>query len=113
MHELAVTQSILAIVLEKARKVKAQRISEVDLLLGRLTGYIPECIELQFKILSRDTEAAGASLVFHQPPARLHCRKCDVVFESEVFDLTCPGCHTIEVDILSGAELRVETIEIE
>jgi hypothetical protein len=65
MHEFAVTKSILAIVLEKAREVKAGKITKIDLLVGRLTGYIPEQIQLQFDILCRNTEAAGASLIFH------------------------------------------------
>ena len=113
MHELAITQSILSIVLQKAQEVKARQITKVDLLVGRLTGYVPECIQLQFDILSRNTTAAGASLAFNQPPARLHCRKCDIDFTSDSFDLICPECHDLEVDILSGKELYVESIEVE
>ncbi len=113
MHELAVTKSILSIVLEKAWQVNAKKVISVDVLVGRLTGFIPECIKLQFDILSRDTEAAGASLIFHQPPAKLHCRKCNLDYASDSLDLTCPECHTLEIDILSGSELQVEDMEVE
>lgn len=113
MHELAITQSILSIVLQKAQEAKASQITKVDLLVGRLTGYVPECIRLQFDILSRNTAAAGADLSFNQPPAQLHCRKCSIDFTSDSFDLICPKCHDLEIDILSGRELFVESMEVD
>jgi hydrogenase nickel incorporation protein HypA/HybF len=111
MHELTITKSILDIVLQKAEEVKAGKISKVDLLVGRLTGYLPECIQLQFDILSHGTAASGARLSFHQPPINLHCRKCNIDYTSSSFDLKCPECHTMEIDILSGSELYVESME--
>ena len=113
MHEFAITQSILSIVLQKAYEAKATQITKVDLRVGRLTGYVPECIRLQFDILSRNTAAAGADLSFNQTPAELHCRKCGTDFTSDSFDLICPKCHNLEIDILSGRELYVESIEVE
>jgi len=112
MHEFAVTQSILSIVMQKAQEAKARKITKVDLLVGRLTGYVPECIQLQFDILSHGTAASGARLSFHQPPINLHCRKCNIDYTSESFDLKCPECLTMETDILSGSELCVESMEI-
>lgn len=112
MHEFAITKSVLSIVLEKAREVKASKVTTVDILVGKLTGYIPEYIQLQFDILSRNTEAAGASLVFHQPPAKLHCRRCNLDYASDSSEITCPECHTLEIDIITGAELRVESMEV-
>ncbi|OGO39472.1 MAG: hypothetical protein A2147_07655 [Chloroflexi bacterium RBG_16_57_8] len=113
MHELTITRGIISIVLQKAQEVEARRVTKVDLQLGRLTGCVPECIELQFRIMSRNTAAAGAHLVFHQPPARLHCRKCDRDYTSDSLDLICPECHTLEMDILSGSELYVESMDVE
>jgi hydrogenase nickel incorporation protein HypA/HybF len=113
MHELAITQSILSIVLLKAREISAVKITKIDLQVGRLTGYLPESIQLQFAFLSKGTEAAGAWLSFYQPAANLHCRKCDIKYTTNSFDLACPHCYTLETDILSGTELSVESMEIE
>ena len=113
MHEFTITKNILSIVLQKAHEVEARKITNVDLLVGRLTGYVPECIQLQFSILSRNTAAAGASLSFNQPPVKLHCRKCNIDFTSDSFDLMCPECHKLEIDILSGKELYIESMEAE
>ena len=113
MHEYTITQSILSIVLKEAREAKARKIKKIDLVIGRLTSFVPECIQLQFDILSRGTAAAGANLSFFQTPTKLHCRKCDFDYTSDSFDLECPECHTMKIDILSGSELRVESIEID
>ncbi len=113
MHEFAITQSILSIVLQKVREVDASKITKIELLIGRLTGYVPECIQLQFDILSRGSAAAGARLSFLQPPTKLHCRKCSYDYTSNSFDIRCPKCHNMEIDILSGSELSVESIEVE
>ncbi len=113
MHEFAITESLLSIVLEKAREVNARKVTRVDLLVGRLTGYVPECIQLQFDILSHGTEAFGASLAFHQPSTRLHCRRCNLDYSTDSQDITCPECRTLEIDILSGSELYIESIDVE
>jgi hydrogenase nickel incorporation protein HypA/HybF len=113
MHEFTITQGILSIVLQKARETQAGKITQIDLRVGKLTGYIPECIQLQFAILSKGTPAEGASLAFQQPAAKLHCRKCDIEYTTDSFDLACPRCHTLEMDILSGQELSVVSMEAE
>jgi hydrogenase nickel incorporation protein HypA/HybF len=113
MHEFTITKSILSIVLQKAREVNARQITKVYLRVGRLTGYVPECIQLQFDILSRNTEATGARLSFDQPPVKLHCRKCNFDFITDSIDLKCPKCHDMEIEILSGSELYVESMEAE
>jgi hydrogenase nickel incorporation protein HypA/HybF len=113
MHEFTITQNILDIVLEKAGEVKAVKVTKVNILMGRLTGYVPECIQLQFKILSHKTAAADALLTFHQPPSHLHCRNCNRDYTSDSLDLVCPECRTLEIDILSGSELLVESMEAE
>ena len=113
MHEFTITKSILSIVLQKAQEVEARQITKVDLRIGRLTGFVPECIQLQFDILSRNTAAADASLVFHQPETKLHCRKCERDYTSDSLELVCPRCHALEIDILSGTELFVESMDVE
>jgi hydrogenase nickel incorporation protein HypA/HybF len=113
MHEFTITQTILSIVLQKAREVQAGKITRIDLQVGRLTGFIPESIQLQFAILSKGTAAEGANLTFRQPPARVHCRKCNIEFSSESFDLACPDCHTLEIDVLCGQELWVDSMDVD
>ena len=113
MHELSITQNILSIVLEKAETAKASRVSKIDLVFGELSGVVDECVEFYFGFLSKDTIAAQASLSFSHPPIRLHCRKCDTIFSPDNYSWACSNCQEQEIEIISGRELYIESIEVE
>ena len=113
MHELPVTMSILSIVLEQATTTQASRISRINLTIGELSGIVIEYIETQFDLISRDTIAAGAILSFHQPPAKLRCRNCDTVFSPDNKNWTCPNCSKENIEIVSGRECYVDSMEVE
>ncbi len=40
MHELSVTEQLLGIVLDHARKAEAKRVLKVNLVIGELTGFV-------------------------------------------------------------------------
>jgi len=113
MHELGITQSILSIAVEKANEVQASRVTKINLIIGELSGVVNECVEFYFDLLSKDTIAAQASLSFERTPNKLRCRECNTVFSPNDLDWTCPDCHQANVEIISGRECRVESIEVE
>ena len=92
MHELAVTEGILDVVLTAARQAGAQRIQAIDLVIGDLSGMVDDSIQFYFDILSRDTLAAGATLRFRREPASINCEECGGQFTAQP-PLTpiCPG----------------------
>lgn len=110
---MPVTISILSIVLEHAKTVQASKISRIHLTIGELSGIVPEYIQLQFDFLSKDTAAAGASLSFLQPPAKLRCRSCATIFSPHNRNWICPNCCEQKIEIVSGRECFVESIEVE
>ena len=112
MHELSITQNILSIALEKADAAKAKQISKINLVIGELSGVVDDCVEFYFGFLSKDTIAAQASLSFRHPPTSLRCRNCDNLFTPEDIDWTCPNCRKQEIEIVSGRELYMESIEV-
>jgi len=113
LHEFSITQSILSIALEKANAVKASRVSQINLVIGELSGIVDDCVEFYFGFLAKDTIAAQASLSFRHPPTRLRCRNCATVFSPDNLNWTCPNCHEPAIEIISGRECYVESIEVE
>jgi len=105
--------SILSIVLENAKTVQASRIKRINLNIGELSGIVPEYIQLQFEFLSKDTIAAGASLSFHQPTTKLRCRNCGEIFSPENHNWVCPNCREQKIEIVSGRECYVDSMEVE
>ena len=76
MHEMAVTQSLLDIVLEEASKVEAEKVSRVTLVIGELSGLVDDSIQFYFDFMTKGTIAEGAKLNFTRIPARMKCRAC-------------------------------------
>ena len=113
MHEFGITQSILSITLEKANAAQAKRVAKINLTIGELSGIVSDCVQFYFDFLSKDTIAAEASLSFYQPPIKLQCRNCATTFSPNNLDWTCPSCQEQKVEIVSGRECYVDSIEVE
>jgi hydrogenase nickel incorporation protein HypA/HybF len=62
MHELQVTQSILATVLVYARQNNVERVLRIHLTIGVLNDYQSEWIQRYFDYLSRGSLAEGAEI---------------------------------------------------
>ena len=113
MHELGVTESIVNIVLDKAKTAQASKITQVNLVVGELSGFVPECIQFYFDILRQDTIAQEANLVFTPVPAELRCRNCPTTFHPQDTLWSCPKCQSQSVEIVGGRELYIESMEVE
>ena len=112
MHELSITQNILSIALEEAKKAQANKITKIEVTIGELSGFVNDCIKFYFDFASKDTIASGATLSFHNSPAKLRCRQCDIVFTPTDHEWLCPNCHEPTVEIVSGREAYVNSIEV-
>ena len=113
MHELAITQSMLDIVLEQAAKSDAKKVGMVNLIIGELSGFVEESVKFYFDLLAKDTIAAGAILNFKPVSPQARCRNCHNLFGLREFDWSCPQCGGSDIEITAGKELFVESIDIE
>jgi hydrogenase nickel incorporation protein HypA/HybF len=113
MHELGVTENIVNIALAKAGEARASKVIRINLVVGELAGFVPDCIQFYFDSLSRDTIAQGAVLHFEPVPAELRCRDCSAVFQPQDTLWACPKCAGRSIEIFKGRELYMESIEVE
>ena len=113
MHELGITENIVNIALAKAGEAKAGKVTRINVVIGELSGFVPDCIQFYFDSLSRDTIAQEAALHFESVAAQLRCRKCSIVFQPRDTQWSCPECRGQSVDLARGRELYIESIEVE
>lgn len=113
MHELSVTESILEIVLRHAKQASAMRVTQIDLVIGGLSSIVDDSVQFYFDLISQDTIAEGAQLVFHRTPGELRCWDCETTFMLNGRDFTCPECGSVRVQVIGGREFGVESIEVE
>jgi hydrogenase nickel incorporation protein HypA/HybF len=112
MHEVGIMQSILATAEEKARAEGAAAIHEIRLRIGRLAGVVCESLEFAFGVLRQGTLAAEARLAIDEVPARCWCPNCAEEFEARELILICPTCGGVKVELRSGRELEISSLEI-
>ena len=113
MHELAITQSMLEVVLEQAETAGAKEVGKINLVIGEMCGIVEESVQFYFNFLSQGTPAEGAALSFTMVPTMARCRDCGKTFELGEFDWACPYCDQNGLEITAGKELRIESIEVE
>jgi len=113
MHEQSIVESLLAIALENAKKAEAKKILRIYLVVGELSGVVQDAVDFYFGFLSRGTMAEGADIMFRHVPAELRCRNCDTIFMPERMNLQCPKCKEQQVEIVSGRELYIDSMEVE
>ena len=72
MHEMAIAEGILDIALDYARQNKAQKVNEVGLLLGEMSGVEVDSLEFSFTVpdhahinKSAPTRCAGVDIPVH------------------------------------------------
>jgi hydrogenase nickel incorporation protein HypA/HybF len=108
VHELAIAESVVAAVLERT---DGRRVSVVRLRIGRLTAVVPEALSFCFELATTGTPLEGAVLEVTEESGRAHCRSCGADFSLEDAILLC-GCGSADVELLSGRELQVTSVEV-
>ena len=110
MHELSLSSAIVNTVVKHAR---GRRVTVVDLRVGKLRQVIPDTLEFYFEFVARDTVCEGARLEQQVIDPWLRCEPCEREWEIEIPAFRCPVCGGSDVEIASGEEFEVESIEVE
>ena len=113
MHELPVTEGILAVALDAARRHHASRITTIDLVIGELGSIVDDSIQFYFDLLSRGTPAEGALLRFRREPAEVVCWDCGRRWSAcAPLPSACPTCCSAHLQVAGSQAFAVESIEV-
>jgi hydrogenase nickel incorporation protein HypA/HybF len=108
MHELDITESIVAGVCER---VGAARVLRVILEVGKLSQVVPDSIRFFFDVCTQGTSLEGAALEVLEVPGRARCRVCQAELEVNDWLMLC-GCGSAELEVLAGQRLLVKAVEV-
>jgi hydrogenase nickel incorporation protein HypA/HybF len=108
MHELGITQEIVAIALDQS---KGRNVRRIVVEIGRLTAVLPDAVRFCFDLCTEGTPAEGAELDIVEVAARGRCRSCtrEQAFE-QAFGIC--SCGSSNLDWIAGEELKVQTVEV-
>jgi hydrogenase nickel incorporation protein HypA/HybF len=108
MHELSITQNIVALVSERA---EGHRVTRVTVEIGKLNAIVPDAIQFCFGPCTKGTALEGAQLEIHEIAGRGRCREC-----GRELKLTQPygqcACGSFHIECISGDQMRIKEMEV-
>jgi hydrogenase nickel incorporation protein HypA/HybF len=108
MHELSIMQSLIEAVLDR---IGERKVTAVNVKVGPLSGVLPDAMRFCFDVAAAGTALAGAQLMIDEPRGLARCRSCHDEFELADLILLCP-CGSADVEVLSGGELMLMSVEV-
>lgn len=107
MHELAIAESMLEAICDRAGRA---RVTRVILEIGALSGVEPEAIRFCFEVCARGTCAENARLECREVKGLAHCGGCQNEVEVDGLVRACP-CGSLDLEMLGGDRLLLKAVE--
>lgn len=110
MHEFDLSRAIVETV---ERHAGGRRVTHITLRIGRLRQVVRDTLEFYLAIVGKDTVCQGATFEIVDVPAKLRCATCEDEWEIEIPAFICGTCGPGAVEVATGEEFMVESIEVE
>lgn len=92
--------------------MKGASIARVNLQIGKLAAVVPDSLRFCFKVAAKDTLLVDAELLIEEIPVVARCKDCGTEWTIETAAFSCRECESGAVEILSGRELDIKSIEV-
>ena len=109
MHELSLCEAIAATV---SRHAGERAATCVVVRIGHLRQAVPATLSFCWTMLTDGTDLAGCALEIEQVPAVIRCRDCGTESTLEVPLMLCSSCTSDDVELLSGQEFLVASVDL-
>ncbi|MGQ9663024.1 MAG: hydrogenase maturation nickel metallochaperone HypA/HybF [Kiritimatiellia bacterium] len=113
MHELSIAHALVEQVSNIVRTKGGRRAVLVRVRLGVFSGVVREALETAFPFAAEGTPVEGASLEVEEVSVRIKCRTCDAISEPDFPLLVCKCCGSNDVELITGQELVLASVELE
>ncbi len=113
MHEMGIAIQIVEIATASIpAELKNVLVERVNLKVGKLAAVVPESLRFCFQIAAQDTLLRNAELNIEEIQVVVRCKECRAqdTISDPVF--RCQHCNSSFVEIISGRELDITSIEI-
>jgi hydrogenase nickel incorporation protein HypA/HybF len=107
MHELRIATEIIETIQAEMNRRRLERIGEIGLAIGALSGVDPEALSFAFEASVTGTSLENSRMNIDFIPVEGRCLECHNEFS--VYDLcfVCPKCGSGKLDIIRGQELNI------
>jgi hydrogenase nickel incorporation protein HypA/HybF len=108
VHELGLCSSIVDAI---ERRAGERPVAHIRVRVGRLHHVHEDAFEFSFAVAAQGTVAEGAAAELVLLPVVARCGSCHANWEGDEMPLACPLCGAVDIALLGGDELVLESIE--
>ena len=113
MHELGIAAIIIEITIDSIPdNLNNLPVEKLNLKVGRLSTVVPENLKFCFETLIPGTPLQGAELSIEEVPVAAKCKECNFQWIVPEPAFICEKCGSGLINIISGRELDISSIEI-
>ena len=114
MHEMGIALQIVDIATAAIPpEMHGCRVEKVNLRIGKLSAVVTSSLNFCLEIATRQTPLEQAVISIEEVPVAAECRSCAHEFQVEHAVFKCPVCGSGRLEMLSGRELDLVSIDIE
>jgi len=113
MHELSIAISIVDTVIKQAAMASANRVSEVELEIGVLSGIEYESLEFSLGVAVKDTILEKTLFRIKRVEAVAECPACEHLYTPDGMFSHCPECNKQGIRLIQGTELQIKSLLVE
>ncbi len=114
MHEMGIALEIIRIAVDSIpANLKNPKVERINLKVGKLAAVVPDSLKFCFEVASKDTALEGSLLHIEEIPVTARCINCGYSWTAIKPVFICEKCDSGQVDLLSGRELDIVSIEVE
>lgn len=114
MHELSYVVKLAKQAAAAAEANGAKRVEEVDIVIGEMTGLVPEYMKRYWPSAVSGTILEGSELKVDLQPVEFQCSRCGKTYHpSRENNYLCPDCRISSGRLLHGREFMIRSIIID
>ena len=111
MHELGIISAMVKSIETIVHEQGLHEVKKIVLEVGELSGVVPHYMEVCFPAAVYKTFMEDTVLEMETIPGIVRCRQCGREFNCMAHDFACPGCGSVDMEILSGNDVMIKEIQ--
>ncbi|MDD9300861.1 MAG: hydrogenase maturation nickel metallochaperone HypA [Desulfobacter sp.] len=113
MHEMGVAEQLVKIALDAIPEdIENPKVETLNLRIGKLAAVVEHSLTFCIEIITKDTPLENVALSIENVPVRIRCKSCSREWEADSPEFSCPHCKDAQVEMLSGREIEITSMEL-
>ncbi|MCK5286662.1 MAG: hydrogenase maturation nickel metallochaperone HypA [Thermodesulfovibrionia bacterium] len=115
MHEVSIVLGMIDELTKIAQEHNARKVVNVKLKIGAMSGIVTDSVRFAFDAVKYQYPLLiNTEILIDEVPLIYECRDCKDTFKTgDAYFPSCPHCKSHNLNLISGEELHIETLEVE